>query len=804
MDEKSQKTFFTVKPFECAWRKELRFREAGRGCVAFEAFAHNDVTIVFRENAGSLHYHYKTDNSPHYTVILGSHKNRRLKIEVDGKTMVDVAGIGLCSSSAFQSYWISVYDGLICVGTGRYPFQNLLFRWLDANPNYNVQYVGLSSWDKHVVYRNVNVLPLTQNHMTLWRHVDYVEHKWEEDGEEQIDDRDAGYDKWGLEDFLESWELSDAFFIVGSEERLVPAHRVILEAAGKFLVGSSEEVIHLPGVTYPILHGLLQYIYTGHTQITESGLGLLRDLSMQYEVTPLLKQCDEIIERFKMNKKLFDSGKNVEISYPSSRPHCSITFTSGFPLNAQKLCEWYYTGKYCDVDILVDGYLVAHPHKIILGLCSAPFTKMLTNGMRESISSKICLSDVSPEAVKNMVEFMYKGELSLEDVTDVGGLLLQLLLLADQFGITLLHQECCKTLLECLSEGSACSILQVISPVPSCRLIEETCKRKFSMHFDYCTTANLDFVWLDKAVFRSIIQHPDLTVTSEERVLNAILLWCMEAKELVGWEAVDELLIDSTPEFLFGERLHMVYELLPFVRFPLLPKYLLKKLEQSELCRQMPILSSLVMEALNFLESGSSTPERDQNLRLQHRRSSFRELQYVCDGDSNGVLYFAGTSYGQHQWVNPVLSKKIVITASSPISRYTDPKSLVSRTYQGTSFSGLRIEGGSTCAWWMVDIGEDHQLMCNYYTMRQDGSRTYIRWWNLQGSLDCKNWTDLRVHENDQSLCIPGQFASWPVTGSNSLLPFRYFRVVLTRHTTDTANPWNFCICFLELYGYFR
>ncbi|CAM8919035.1 unnamed protein product [Rhodiola kirilowii] len=805
MDEKIQKTFVTVKPFECAWRKELRFREAGRGCVAFEAFAHNDVTVVFRENVGSQHYHYKTDNSPHYTVILGSHKNRRLKIEVDGNTMVDVAGIGLCSSLAFQSYWISVYDGLICIGTGRYPFQNLLFHWLDSNPNCSVQYVGLSSWDKHVGYRNVNVLPLTQSHMKLWRHVDYVEHKWAEDGEELIEDKCASYEKWGLEEFLESWELSDVFFVVGSEERLVPAHKIILQASGNFLVGSPEEVIQLSGVSYPILHALLRYIYTGHTQITESDLGSLRDSSMHYEVSSLLKQCDEIIKGIKMNKKVLDPSKNVEISYPSCGPHCSTTFPFGLPLNAHKLYEWYSSGKYCDMEILVDGHgLVARAHRIVLGLCSAPFTKMLTNGMRESISSKIWLSDVSPEAVKTMAEFMYKGELKLEDIIDVGGLLLQLLLLADQFGITHLHQECCKTLLECLSEDSACSILQVISNVPSCSLIEETCKRKFSMHFDYCTTANLDFVWLDATVFYSIIQHPDLTVTSEERVLNAILLWCMEATELVGWEAVDELLAASTPEHFFGKRLHTVYDLLPFVRFPLLPKSLLFKLKQSSLCRQMPILSRLVEEALNFLDSGFSTPECDQNPRLQHRRSSFRELQYVCDGDSNGVLYFAGTSYGQHQWVNPVLSKNIVITASSPISRFTDPKSLVSRTYQGTSFSGPRIEDGNTCAWWMVDIGEGHQLMCNYYTMRQDGSRTYIRWWNLQGSLNGKNWTNLRVHENDQTICSLGQFASWPVTGSNSLLPFRYFRVILTRPTTDVANPWNFCICFLELYGYFR
>lgn len=76
--------------------------------------------------------------------------------------------------------------------------------------------------------------------------------------------------------------------------------------------------------------------------------------------------------------------------------------------------------------------------------------------------------------------------------------------------------------------------------------------------------------------------------------------------------------------------------------------------------------------------------------------------------------------------------------------------------------------------------------------------------WTLQGSSDGKNWTNLRVHESDQTLSKPGQFASWSVTGPNALIPFRYFRVTLTSPTTDDINPWTLCICFLELYGYFH
>lgn len=77
---------------------------------------------------------------------------------------------------------------------------------------------------------------------------------------------------------------------------------------------------------------------------------------------------------------------------------------------------------------------------------------MFTNGMCETISSEVVLRDTSTEVFQALLEFMYSGELNLEATMDSGALLLELFLLADQFGVTLLHQECCKTLLEYISE----------------------------------------------------------------------------------------------------------------------------------------------------------------------------------------------------------------------------------------------------------------------------------------------------------------------------------------------------------------
>lgn len=77
---------------------------------------------------------------------------------------------------------------------------------------------------------------------------------------------------------------------------------------------------------------------------------------------------------------------------------------------------------------------------------------MFTNGMKESFDSTVFLRDVHFEAFQTMLEFIYTGELKKEVTRDINTLLLQLLLLADKFGISLLHQECCKTILEHLSE----------------------------------------------------------------------------------------------------------------------------------------------------------------------------------------------------------------------------------------------------------------------------------------------------------------------------------------------------------------
>jgi Farnesoic acid 0-methyl transferase/BTB/POZ domain len=176
---------------------------------------------------------------------------------------MDVACIGLCCSSSFQSYWISIYDGLISIGKGLYPFQNLVFQWMDEKPQCHVQYVGFCSWDKHVSYRNINILPLEHNNNSLWGKFDY-------NGLEKgtSDGIGAEYRSLTLRDFCENWEFSDFIFEVGYDRKVVPAHKLVLGVFGEIPCDFVEaDVCKLPLVSYTVVRAFLEFIYTGCTQV---------------------------------------------------------------------------------------------------------------------------------------------------------------------------------------------------------------------------------------------------------------------------------------------------------------------------------------------------------------------------------------------------------------------------------------------------------------------------------------------------------------------------------------------------------
>ena len=82
-----------------------------------------------------------------------------------------------------------------------------------------------------------------------------------------------------------------------------------------------------------------------------------------------------------------------------------------------------------------------------------------------------------------------------------------------------------------------------------------------------------------------------------------------------------------------------------------------------------------------------------------------------------------------------LLDGVVQVTASSPVCRNTDPKAVVSRKFLRMNFAGPSTVDGQPQTWWQVNLGEQHSLTCNYYTLRHDGSQDYVRNWVMQVSI---------------------------------------------------------------------
>ncbi|KAH7291551.1 hypothetical protein KP509_29G021400 [Ceratopteris richardii] len=428
---KTYRNLLIVPPFECAWLADenLRFPEPGRGCITFEACANNDVTVVLKEKAGSKHY--RTDKDPNYAIVFGSHRNRRFRIEVDGSTCFEAAAV-LVSPSHFERFWISIYDGRITVGKGS-PGQGLLFEWAHSDTTRKVEYIGLSSWDKHVGYRNISVLPFSKSLPLSERIAQFA------------------LASGGLAQFFERSEFADLRFRVGPEGHLIPVHQVVLACCCSKFSFSEMEIINLASVQYSVLRAFLQYMYTGRTQLPSSKLDDLIRLCEEFGLESLTSECNRVRSGWIDNAG--ETIVNLEFKAVAEASGCFISTFSNIPIDSSKLEALFCKGENTDVEILVGGSeFVMKAHKLILSAWSVPLLKMFTNGMWESSTTKICVRDVEPDVFLAMLRFMYCGRLVLCQNDELDSFLISLLILADRFGIPLLQHACSLKLIEVLSK----------------------------------------------------------------------------------------------------------------------------------------------------------------------------------------------------------------------------------------------------------------------------------------------------------------------------------------------------------------
>ncbi|MBT4594966.1 hypothetical protein HOD08_03755, partial [bacterium] len=148
----------TLRPYfgEYIWLEE-HLPEKSSGTILFEARGLNDIFVAFGQRP------FKTRNSDNeiYEVVIGGWDNTKTVIRVQSldQSVKEFTNKefpeAMINPLEFQKYWISTNKGEIVVGKGDIAEENVVLRWQDPYPVQRLKYVGLSTWNTPVTYRNV-------------------------------------------------------------------------------------------------------------------------------------------------------------------------------------------------------------------------------------------------------------------------------------------------------------------------------------------------------------------------------------------------------------------------------------------------------------------------------------------------------------------------------------------------------------------------------------------------------------------------------------------------------------------------
>ena len=143
-------------------------------------------------------------------------------------------------------------------------------------------------------------------------------------------------------------------------------------------------------------------------------------------------------------------------------------------------------------------------------------------------------------------------------------------------------------------------------------------------------------------------------------------------------------------------------------------------------------------------------------------------------------------------------SSRTRITATRSSDEYEDAKIILENQLRRGIVSATKAKKNS---WWRVDLTENYALYLTHYTLRhgQEQKWSVLRNWRLEGSVDGREWTVLKNHENDRGLreLKPYCTCTWTIDGNSNA--FRYFRIVQTG--MNSSKKFGIFLSGIELYG---
>lgn len=637
--------------------------------------------------------------------------------------------------------------------------------WRDQDPVPGIKHIGFGSWSTPLLVKNIKLsLPLTSDRQ-LEKRFDPLKH-------------------------LGTWHDSQTFsdVILKTPKGIsYYAHKVVLYCCGgayfEQLVSEEakerdrhgKDIYTIDDILEECISIILEYIYTGY-------LDSERLKGMDIESISNLLQIDGLLETFNspLPASSLDSAKSLHlrdnVSNDSLRPKRKKRLRFD-PLFLDSM----FSDITCETTFISDDGEYFHDtfpcHRLVLSILSEPFLLMFLSPMKEASEKKIQLQE-TPFIFELALEYIYTEKiesietLSMEDMVSI-------LRFSDRFAIFSLRLYIAENMVKCLTVDNAYFVLSEATFFSIPYLYHHTLKYIIENFDEIIKTEHfLDF---DSTSLTNIIFDDNLEIRSEIELYKALMTWGTTSN--------------------CNDRTEDLIRLLSYVRYPLFTlEQLQTLLEDNELVRQTPHLHDAVVSAIEELDPlKRRTNLGPSKVHTTLRRPMASQLMFSHVGDDNGALYWIATLGGAERWQNPHRTGRIKIICSSPSSRWTKPEAVVNR-----SCTTVNYASGSQDypAWWLVDLGEKYQLLCNYYTFQTDGAKNTTKDWSFQASNDKLTWTTIKEHENETTTAMKGgSYFGWKVeTDLQVEKGYRYFRVIVTGNSVKA--PHKFSLCGLELYGF--
>ncbi|XP_021363093.1 kelch-like protein 21 [Mizuhopecten yessoensis] len=214
-------------------------------------------------------------------------------------------------------------------------------------------------------------------------------------------------------------------------------------------------------------------------------------------------------------------------------------------------------------------------HRNILAASSPYFKAMFTSELREGLETVVSINEVSPWIIKRILEYVYTGR--VEITTDNAQ---ELLAAGSLFNYPAIIEACCQ-FLKCQLFPSNCLGIENFAILHSCKRLQEDA-HKFVLENFSAVVEFEEFLEFSAERLKVYVSSDWIDVRKEETVYEAIMRWL---------------------HFDLDNRKYYMFQLLEFVRLPIVDMSRLKLIEQDPLIQSCEKCMLLVKEAQEQHES---------------------------------------------------------------------------------------------------------------------------------------------------------------------------------------------------------